>query len=154
MLEPEDLNTPENINDLARVIAAEARGVNETAQRMVGWTVVNRMKKARLTRVSSIWGQYAHGHFSTKVIEQLARDILDGSAVDISEGATHFYSPSAMPKAGEPHSGKDVGGGLETVPGVTKDNRPVQNYRPGWAQTYRPIHISGILERDFKVYKQ
>ncbi len=48
----EDLHTPENSNDLARIIASEARGLNETAQAMVGWTAVNRMKKHHLARVS------------------------------------------------------------------------------------------------------
>ena len=40
----ESLLLQENIHDLARIIASEARGVNETEQTMVGWTVVNRMK--------------------------------------------------------------------------------------------------------------
>ena len=41
--------------------------------------------------------------------------------------ATHFYSPSAMPKKGDPVTGKDVGGGLERVPEVKKNRKPIEN---------------------------
>ena len=152
-LEPNNLDTPENIEELGRVIASEARGLNEIAQKMVGWTVVNRMKKDRLTRVSDVWDQYAHGHFPTGPSKQLAKDILDGGALDISQGATHFYTPNIMPKEGESVVGRDTGGGLEHVAGVTKHNQPVKNYRPLWAQQYHRVYISGILEKDFKFYK-
>ena len=153
-LELTELDTPKNIEHLGSVMTSEAGGVNETAQAAVGWTVINRMKKDKLTNVSDVWDPYAHRHFSNGMSRQLAGHILDGTAKDISDGATHFYTPNIMPKAGEPPSGFDVGGGLETVAGVTKNNKPVQNYRPGWAQRYHPVYVSGILEKDFKFYKQ
>ncbi len=153
MPELNDLDTPENIEDLACVITSEARGLNETAQKMVGWTVVNRMKKDHLTRVSEVWDGYAHGHLKIATSKALAKDILNGRALDISQGATHFYTPSAMPKEGEPHSGFDVRGGLERVPGVTKNGKSVQNYRPGWAKQFQAVFVPGVMEKDFKFYK-
>ena len=148
-----DLATPENIEDLGCVITTEAGGLGETAQAMVGWTVVNRMKNENLARVSDVWDQYAHGHSSNGISRQLAKDILDGHAIDISNGATHFYSPNSMQKAGETHSHNDLIGGLETVAGVKKNGKPVQNYRPYWAKGRIPIHVLGVLEKDFKFYE-
>jgi hypothetical protein len=155
-MEPEDLHTPENINDLARVIASEARGLSETAQTMVGWTVVNRMKKHNLKRVSEVWAnsQYVHGHFLTPTSLRLADSILGGTAMDISQGATHFYTPGTMPKTGEPHSGIDIGGGLESTPGVYKNGKPVQNYRPRWTTRFSAVRTPSIQEKDFRFYRE
>ncbi len=84
--EPEDQLAQENINDLGRIIASEARGLDETAQAMVGWTVVNRMKQHHLTQVSSVWthGNYVHSHMPTPTSLRLAESILNGTARDIS----------------------------------------------------------------------
>ncbi len=151
-LELHDLCTRKNIEDLGSVITTEARGENETSQIAVGWTVVNRMQKDHLTQVADVWDQYAHGYLSTGPLAQLAKDILDGRIKDITNGATHFYTPIRMPKAGESTAHRDVKGGLETVAGVIINGKQVQNYRPGWAQGKFSIHISGILEKNFKFY--
>ena len=100
LTQSESLLLQENIQDLARIIASEARGVNETEQTMVGWTVVNRMKNQYLVHVSDVWlhGNYAHNSPPTHTSLQIAEGILTGTLPDISQGATHFYSPSAMPK--------------------------------------------------------
>ena len=154
-MEPEGLSTQENIHDLARVIASEARSLDEVAQTMVGWTVFNRMKKHNLTRVSEVWAnrQFAHGHSETETSLRLAEGILGGTAMDISQGATHFYTPNIMPKMGDPHSGMDIGGGLESVPGVHKNGKPVQNYRPRWTTRLSAIRVPGVPEKDFKFYR-
>ena len=154
--EPEDQLAQENINDLARIIASEARGLNETAQAMVGWTVVNRTKQRHLTRVSEVWanGNYAHSHMATAMGLRLAESILNGSAMDISQGATYFYSPTSMPKEGErPSFHADVSGGLESVSGVMKNGRPIRNFRPGWAVRYTYVRVPGIQEKEFKFYR-
>jgi len=59
-----------------------------------------------------------------------------------------------MPKIGETHYKMDIGGGLETVPGVTKNGRPVQNYRPGWAKNYLAVRVPGVQEKDFKFLRE
>ena len=143
----------QNINDLARVISSEARGVNLTEQEMVGWTIVNRMKQRHASRVSAVWHGYAHGHAPTQDSLTIARSILDGTARDISQGADHFYTPALMPKEGESTAGWDVGRDLEQVEGVTKDGHPVRNYRPVWAEKSQPIFIPNVHDEDFKFYK-
>ncbi|WP_428391309.1 hypothetical protein [Lichenicoccus sp.] len=150
-----DLIKEQNIDDLGRIIASEARGLNETAQAMVGWTVINRMKAANIERVSEVWahGNYAHDHFPTATSLRIAEGILGDTAMDISQGATHFYTPAIMPKAGEPHAGVDVGGGLETVHGVTKNGRPIQNYRRRWAINQPAVHVPGVQDKDFKFFR-
>ncbi len=50
----ESLLTQDNINDLARIMTSEADGVGETAQAMVGWVMVNRMKQDHFEQVSSV----------------------------------------------------------------------------------------------------
>jgi len=59
-----------------------------------------------------------------------------------------------MPKKGDPTAGVDVGGGLETVPGVTKNGKAVQNYRPGWTLTFDQEAVPGVPEASFKFYRQ
>ena len=131
--------------------------MNEAEQTMVGWTVVIRMKNQYLVHVSAVWlhGNYAHGSPPTDTGLRIAEGILTGTLSDISQGATHFYSPSAMPKKGDAiRHGMDIGGGLESVMGVNKHGTPVENYQPGWTTAYHRIYVPGVLEKDFKFYRQ
>ena len=131
--------------------------MNETEQTMVGWTVVNRMNNQYFQHVSDVWlhGNYAHNSPPTHTSLRIAEGILPGTLPDISQGATHFYSPSAMPKKGDViHHGLDVGGGLESVVGVLKNGRPVENYLPVWANRYFKIDVPGVQEKDFKFYRR
>ena len=98
---------------------------------MVGWTVTNRMKQRHATRLFATWHGYSHSHPPDHASLQLATAILTGKATDISQDATHSYTPSIMPREGEPTVGRDVGGGLEVVPGVTdKYDTPAKKSRP------------------------
>jgi hypothetical protein len=153
--EPADQLAQENINDLGRIITSEADGLDETAQAMVGWTVVNHMKQHHYARVSLVWthGNHVHNHMPTSTRLRLAESILNGTARDISQGVTHFYSPVSMPKEGEPSSRTDVHGGVESVSGVMKNNRPVRNYRPGWAKRTSAVRVPDIQDKDFKFYR-
>ncbi len=152
----ESLLSQENVNDLARTMISEAGGENETAQAMVGWVVINRMKKDHSEQVSSVWahGNFAHSHMATGMSLHLSERILSGDAIDISQGATHFYSPKSMPKEGDALSSRiDTRGGLESVPGVTKNGRATRNYRPRWATTSHNIRVPGIQDKDFKFFR-
>lgn len=151
---PQEELLQQNINDLARVISSEARGVNSTEQAMVGWTIVNRMKKRSATRVSAVWNGYSHSHSPDYSSIQIATGILTGKAVDISQGATHFYSPGTMPKEGEATVGFDVRGGLEEVPGITRNGRPVKSYRPLWALSEDEIKVPGTNSFDFRFFRE
>jgi hypothetical protein len=60
-----------------------------------------------------------------------------------------------MPKKGDPTAGIDVGGGLETVPGVVdKNGKQVQNYRPSWTLTFNQETVQNVPEASFKFYQQ
>ena len=143
-----------NINDLARVIASEAGGESEAAQTMVGWTVVNRMKQRGYQTVSSIpFGQYAHGSMPTLNAIRIATGILEGTIRDSSQGATNFYTPSRMPVEGETKPGIDIGGGLESVPGIFHNGKAVRNYRPTWAKSFPRVLTPQIPEKTFKFYR-
>ena len=146
-----------NINDLARIIASEAGGESEAAQIMVGWTVVNRMKQTGIKAVSSIpFGQYAHGSMpSLNSLNSLriAKGIFEGTIRDNSQGATNFYTPSRMPIEGDTKPHIDIRGGLESVPGVTRNGRAVRNYFPGWVHRFSRVLTPQIPEKTFKFYR-
>ena len=147
----------QNVRDLARVITAEAGGQSEAAMRAVGWTVRNRMSRADTTHVDRVWSGYAHGTHSSEIARQVAADVIDASSPDPTGGATHFYSPDAMPKQGDPDGCNDVAGGLEQVPGVRgSTGAPARNYRPSWAAPgqFEPRPVAGVAEHVFKFYRQ
>lgn len=153
----DDKITKQNIEDLARIIASEARGSNETAQTMVGWTVVNRMKKHHFKMVSSVWAnhRYAHGYPPTTTSRRIASAILTGKEKNNIQGAVFFYSPLIMPKEGDKNLSRyDIKGGLETVDGVRRNGKPVKNYAPGWAVPERRVLTPDIPECTFKFYKE
>ena len=139
---------PTNINDLATVIMSEASGCNNIEQEMVGWTLINRMANDHTTSVRAEWGAYAHNQPPTQAIINLAASLLNGTISDLSQGATHFYSPISMPMEGESTTNYDVGGGLEQTPGL-----PNRNYCPGWSKTLTRVYVTGVREIYFKFYK-
>ena len=59
-----------------------------------------------------------------------------------------------MPKEGDNTEGVDVGGGLELVPGVTRDGKPIESYAPAFALTFTPKPVGTIPERTFEFYQQ
>lgn len=69
-------------------------------------------------------------------------------------GATHFYSPKFMPKEGHPTGGRDVGGGLESVPGVLENSQPVRSYRPGWTTSFTEVHVPGVAAGYLQVFSR
>ena len=153
---------------MARVLYNEARGQGHDAMVVVGHTLRNRMLRNGVKNVHQVWGGYDHSAPAPKKSEpgniaalatakKLAADILDGKVPDPTDGATHFYSPTNMPKEDEPHPRGDVGGGLETVPGITDDNgNPVRSYRPGWSVDphFKPLSVPGFQDRDYKFLKK
>lgn len=78
---------------------------------------------------------------------------FSGVIPDPTHGATHFYTPTMMPKEGRPTSGRDVGGGLETVEGVKENGVPVRSYRPSWTKTYTQRPVRGAPESIFKFHE-
>lgn len=154
-LTPQERLFMENVQNLARTIWTEARGEGTAAMTAVGWTLKNRMTRDNVSHVNQAWGGYQHGVPAPAQAMQIARGILDGSTPDPTNGATHFYTPRIMPKKGDTTTGIDVGGGLESVPGVVdKTGKAVQNYRPGWTLTFNQETVLGVPEAAFKFYQQ
>lgn len=124
------LDTKDNINDLARIINSEASTGNYAERSSVAFTVVNRMRRNATARVKDVSTGYAHSQAATPDAVLLATRILKNQLADPSNGATHFYSPSQMPKEGGNTAGFDISGGLERSGHLKK-----KNYRPGYAKT-------------------
>jgi hypothetical protein len=60
-----------------------------------------------------------------------------------------------MPKKGGRTAGIDVGGGLESVPGVVdKNDKALQNYRPSWTLTFDNETVVGVPDSAFEFYRQ
>ena len=144
----------QNVRDLSRVISTEAGGEGEAAMTAVGWTLRNRMQRDDTTHVSGAWGGYQHDHAASPPAVRIARGILANTIADPTSGATHFYTPRIMPKSGDETTGIDVGGGLETVDGVDRNGKPIQNYRPGWTLTFDRKLLLSVPEASFKFYRQ
>lgn len=141
-------DTAENVEDLARVIMSETSAKNEPEAIAVGYTVLNRMAKSNADTVRKVWRAYARNQAPTKKARAIAAAILTGSATDLTDGATHFYSPRSMPFEGDDIKGFDVRGGLEKIDGLKK-----RNYRPSWAIKFDEIKIAGISPARFKFYR-
>jgi hypothetical protein len=58
-----------------------------------------------------------------------------------------------MPKEGEKHEGVDVGGGLKSVPGVTKNGKPIENYKPIWTARMESRFVPTVPEKTFKFFR-
>ncbi|MCX7381714.1 MAG: cell wall hydrolase [Alphaproteobacteria bacterium] len=157
-----------NIGDLTRIIYHEVQGV-PAAGAAVGWVVMKRMRRNGTAAVAEVAGGFARSTIEPDMtksdniaIGKIATLILDGKIPDPAQGATHFYTPRMMPKEGQPVGKSDVGGGLESVPGV-KDalGRPIRNYRPGWPDSRLPsgnpafieVAVPGVPAASFKFFR-
>jgi hypothetical protein len=147
---PLPLATSQNVADLAHILMSEAApGVANRMERIaVGYTVLNRMERSSTTRVRDVWDAYAHHASPTDSVRHLAEQLLRGELPDRSGGATHFYSPRAMPREGEAVAGFDTSGGLDQTPGVRG-----KHYRPGWAAQYERVVVSGVRASHYRFYR-
>lgn len=150
-----------NVQQLADIIHSEAGGLSIAPQTAVGATVLNRMVRNGTNQVEDVRRGYAYNHPAppNHLAPTIARALLDGQTSDPTKGATHFYTPRAMPKKGENTGGADVGGKLESVPGVvTRDKppRPIENYRPSFAggKSFNEIQVPNVQAKDFKFFRK
>lgn len=141
------LDTPANVEKLARILMSESSVGNPTERKAVGWTVLNRLKRNQTKNVSDVAGAFATNQNPTQAMRDLARDLLRGNIADLTSGATHFYSPQSMPREGGSTGGFDVGGGFELVPPLTR-----RTGKPGWAVTFPLSNISGVRPHMYKFH--
>ena len=146
------INTKKNIRDLATVIETEAGGNGPEAKAAVGAVVINRMRRNRTSDVQGVWDRFAHHMPPSRESFGIAETLLNHPETDPAHGATHFYSPTSMTKEGNLPNGH--GRTLESVPGVTnRQNVPVRNYRPHYADVFPEQTIPGIPPKMFKFYR-
>jgi LysM repeat protein len=128
-----NLATPENIKELATVLMSEASRQKEAEQIAVGNTVLNRMKRKNNTdNVKDVTTSpaYSHNQPPSPEMIDLATRMLKGEVADNTNGATHFYSPGAMPKDAN---------GQPTV--------------PDFARKFPKVDIPGVRDEKFRFYK-
>jgi hypothetical protein len=145
-----------NLDKMAGILQAEAGSLQDRpAMEAIGHTILNRMQRNGTALVADVAGGYAKLASPDSQTIALAVRLLDGTSPDPTGGATHFYSPQSSPKEGQPvPKGADIKGGLESVAGVTGNDRrtPVRNYRPGWTTRFQPSKPTGIPPAIAKFY--
>lgn len=144
----EDTRWLSSVDDLARVLISEASIGNDAERRAVGWTYRNRLEEG--IRVGA--GQYARNQDPTQAYFTLAREILTAPMTDdITGGATHFFSPVAMPPNIQPDtSGFDVAAGLQDV--IKPNGSMGQSYFPSWTETLEFKAVSGARDWYYMFY--
>ena len=91
----------DNLEKMAGVLQAEAGSHDDqVAMEAIGHTILNRMRRNGTALVADVAGGYARPKLPTKETVALAGRLLDGTSVDPTGGATHFYSPQRMAKEG------------------------------------------------------
>lgn len=134
---------------LATIIVSEASVGTEVEQRAVAWTVRNRLDRGLSLH------SYATNHTPGDPYFELAREVLTAPPEDdLTNGATHFFSPRSMPWQGEEALCKanggvyDCQGGLVYVEGLDKPA-----YAPFWHLTYQWLPVPGVRKTHFLFYR-
>jgi hypothetical protein len=135
---------------LARVIVSEASVGNEDEQRAVAWTFRNRLDRS-LSVHSYAMDQAPNQEFYF----ELAREVLtDPPEVDLTKGATHFFSPRSMPLQGQEARCKSQGGIYDCDGGlVLVEGLEAPAYAPFWHLLYEWLPVSGIRKTHFLFYR-
>ncbi len=126
-----------NFVTLSGILHTEARGEDRNVMVAMGQTLLNRMTRNGTADVADVKRAYGPPHPKPdQISREVAMDLLEGRLPDTTQGATHYYSPKNMPWEGASTTGFDVGGGLESVPGVGIGKDPIipkKSYRPTWS---------------------
>lgn len=149
-----ETDTGQEIECLATALMSEASiGTNEERV-AVAWTIFNRVDSHTFPNticdVVYQGGQYATNQEPTQEILDLATSLIGDRGTDPTGGATHFFSPTSMPKEGEATRGYDVGGGLHEVTGISE-----KVYFPSWSLTMEPVgELSGVRPAYYIFYRE
>ena len=135
---------------IAKVVVSEASVGNKEEQRAVAWTFRNRLDRG-LSLLSFAMDRTPDQDWYL----ELAHHVLTMPAeADVTNGATHFFSPRSMPLQGDEdrcktHGGiYDCDGGLVYVEGLTKPA-----YAPFWHLLYEWLPVPGIRKTHFLFYR-
>ncbi len=134
---------------LAAIIVSEASVGTEVEQRAVAWTARNRLDRGLSLH------SYAYEDAPSDGYVEMARQVLTAPPEsDLTNGATHFFSPRSMPLQGEESRCKQGGGiydcqgGLVYVEGL---DQPA--YAPFWHLTYQWLPVPGVRKTHFLFYR-
>lgn len=148
-----------NFLTLSGILHTEAKGEDKSVMAAMGQTLLNRMTRNGTAAVADV--KTAYGPPDRNPAQKalgVAKQLMDGELPDMTQGATHYYSPQNMPQEGAPANGLDVGGGLESVPGVDTGKplfTPKRNYRPKWAidARFTRIALPSVPEASAKFFR-
>jgi hypothetical protein len=144
-----------NVDELASLIRSEAEGLNDAERRAVAFTVLNRMRRNEVARVDQVWGAFSHTKPGSDADVKLAEQVLDGTAEDNSQGATHFFTPGAMPIAGN-HNAPGYQAADAPLPDERasdpKTHALVKRLVPTWSTSDRfpELTIGGVRSSKFR----
>lgn len=135
---------------MAKIIVSEASVGNEEEQRAVAWTFRN-----RLDRGLSLLSYAMDGTPNREWYFDLSRQVLTAPAeLDVTKGATHFFSPRSMPLQGEEERCKENGGVYDCAGGlVFVDGLDAPAYAPFWHLLYEWLPVQGIRKTHFLFYR-
>jgi hypothetical protein len=134
---------------VAKIVVSEASVGNEEEQRAVAWTFRNRLDRGLSLLSYAMDGSPNRGSYF-----ELAQEVLTAPAeADVTNGATHFFSPRSMPRQGQEGRCKPTGiydcdGGLVFVQGL---DEPA--YAPFWHLLYQWLPVPGIRKTHFLFYR-
>jgi hypothetical protein len=135
---------------LAKIVVSESSVGNPEEQQAVAWTFRNRLDRG-LSLLS-----YAMNHTPNQEIYfDLAREVLTSpTELDVTRGATHFFSPRSMPRQGEEHRCKSGGGIYDCEGGlVFVEGLDTPAYAPFWHLLYEWLPVPGIRKTHFLFYR-
>lgn len=159
--------TEENVDMLGRVLTKECgTACNPDEVQGIGSTLINRMDRDGTDQVADVVGHgaYAIADKADPAMSSIAMKLLSGDLGDNTGGATHFYSPGAMHKVGQPTGTQDIGGGVEQMLGPTAKAKGLAhslpqdwNYVPSFAggfKQYPRFPVPSTRDPIVKFYRQ
>jgi hypothetical protein len=147
-----------NLVQFAQILQNEAgAGDERVSMEPIDHTIFNRMTRNDTILISDVASRYAHRLRNLTVDAEtngVTKSLLDGTSKDPTGGATHFHSPKYQPHLGESVTGRDLGGGLESVLRVVDGNRKsIPNYRPGFNVIFPQVPVPSVPEHIAKFYR-
>lgn len=148
-----------NESSMATILQSEIFAVgNEIERAVVAWCVHNRMRRNGISLVDLLFDKGIPFNRSQRATREckdwIWYEFYSGMTPDLTNGATHYYSPQKMPKPGDEKKkgfkGKDTRGGIVETPSVG------EHYSPEWTKTkaFSEIKIEGVRPALLRVYKK
>jgi hypothetical protein len=167
-----DHNKEDNIEELARILYAEARGEGEAEQKAVAWAVRNQMLRLGTDKVAETdvikrasskptepsgpateedKQKYQNDLKIFEEMKVIAKEVLsEPIANDPTSGAFKWFSPKSQDTCNSNPSQSGCEGGKKTVKDANGEEH--EAYFPGWASDMQEVDVDGVDEWAFKFY--